>query len=394
MKRIIQLLVIVLVILTPKLAHSSSDVTVSIVNFYPGPEIFELEGHTALRLQAPDMDIAVSYGMFSFDDPNFVYRFVKGETDYWVGVVPWQTFVDSYVRQKRRIVEHVIDMTPEQRQRLFQLLDQNLLPQNRVYRYNYIRDNCATRPLRIIEKAMGDSIILGVPESPVANPTFRNIMRHYHANYPWYQFGIDLCLGPGIDTPLDNREMAFAPAVLDGQLLSATVNGKPLVSRTIVVNDVPAANAIEPATPWVQSPMAVALLWLAITIAITVCNIRRHKLSRWFDTIMFVAYFIPGCIIFYLVTISLHAATTPNWLILWLNPLLIIPVVCLWIKRTQKLLICWQLINFALLIAFFVAVTISGQSINSAFIPFIVAEIIRCGNYLYITRRKTPRKVN
>lgn len=394
MMRFIRLLAIILALLTPWLAHSTADTTVSIVNFYPGPEIFELEGHTALRLQTSDMDIAVSYGMFNFDDPNFVYRFVKGETDYRVGIVPWQPFVDSYLRQKRRIVEHVVDMTPQQLERLFNLLDQNLLPQNRVYRYNYIRDNCATRPLRIIEKAMGDTILLGAPTSPLPNPTFRNIMRHYHVNYPWYQFGIDLCLGPGIDNNINNREVAFAPAVLDGQLISATVNGKPLVSRTIVVNDVPADNAVEQPTPWMLTPMAVALLWLVIAIGITVYDIRRHKVSRWFDTLMLVACFIPGCIIFYLVTISLHAATTPNWLILWLNPLLIIPAVCLWIKRAQKLLICWQFINFALLMAFAVAVPLSGQSINSAFIPLIVAEIIRGGNYLYITHKKTSTAAN
>ena len=71
------------------------------------------------------------------------------------------------------------------------------------------------RPLRAVELALGDSIILG-PAPFEANSfprhTFRNIMRHYHANYPWYQFGIDLALGSGIDYELSRREMAFAPA--------------------------------------------------------------------------------------------------------------------------------------------------------------------------------------
>ena len=30
--------------------------------------------------------------MFSFDTPHFVYRFVKGETDYQLGITPYSYF--------------------------------------------------------------------------------------------------------------------------------------------------------------------------------------------------------------------------------------------------------------------------------------------------------------
>ena len=72
-----------------------SDTIISFVNFYPGPDIYELEGHSVLRIQLPDNDIAISYGTYDFEQPNFVYRFVKGETDYWVTAVPWQYMADN-----------------------------------------------------------------------------------------------------------------------------------------------------------------------------------------------------------------------------------------------------------------------------------------------------------
>lgn len=72
------------------------DTVVSFVNFYSGPDIYELEGHSALRIDMPAGDFAISYGTYNFDQPNFVYRFVKGETDYWVTAVPWQYMDNAY----------------------------------------------------------------------------------------------------------------------------------------------------------------------------------------------------------------------------------------------------------------------------------------------------------
>lgn len=372
-----------------------SDTIISIVNFYPGQEIFELEGHTALRVRMPNNDMAVSYGMFSFDDPNFVYRFVKGETDYWVGVVPWAYFAENYELHGRRIVEHQLNMSAEQRNRLLELLDENLKPENRVYRYNYIFDNCATRPLRIVELAMGDSIVLGnVAPDMAEDATFRDVMRHYHRNYPWYQFGIDLCLGPGMDRAMTNRERSFAPVVLDAQLLGAKVAGKPLVANTIVLNNVAEDEAVDGPTPWYLTPMSVFVLLLIIAILLTFRDVRRRKVTRWFDTILFFSFFVEGCIIFYLVTVSTHEATTPNWLIVWLNPLCIIPAVCEWIKRAEKLLIWYQIINFAVLLLLVVAWPWLGQSANPAFVPMIATTMIRSASYVYITRNKESHKSN
>ena len=54
----------------------------------PGTEIYALFGHTALRYEdtARGEDWVFNYGMFSFNTPRFIYRFVKGETDYELGV--------------------------------------------------------------------------------------------------------------------------------------------------------------------------------------------------------------------------------------------------------------------------------------------------------------------
>lgn len=108
----------VLCLIASTVRGEQADTVVSLVNFYPGHEIYELEGHTALRIRMPGGDYAISYGTYDFDQPNFVYRFVKGETDYWVTAMPWP-HVETYYRSRgRRIVEHVLDFDKSQKARL------------------------------------------------------------------------------------------------------------------------------------------------------------------------------------------------------------------------------------------------------------------------------------
>ena len=371
-----------------------NDTTVCFVNFYPGSDIYELEGHSALRITLPDNDLAISYGTYDFEQPNFVYRFVKGETDYWVTAVPWQYMEAAYRRDGRRIVSHHIDLTADQKLRLIELLAENLQPQNRTYRYNYVKDNCATRPLGMLEKALGDSISLVPTDLPYAGAqTCRSVMRHYHSNYPWYQFGIDLALGSGIDYTLSEREKSFAPVILDRQLHGATVGGKKLVGSVDVINDTAPDAAVLAPTPWYATPMTVCCLVLISAILLTFRDIRRHKVSRWFDAALYGIFGLAGCLISFLVFISVHEATSPNILLLWLNPLCFIPTIFIWIKRCRLIIFSYQIVNFVALLIL-IAFSIAGyQSLNTAFYPLILADAIRSTSYIFLNIKSIKCRV-
>ena len=89
-------------------------VQVSLITCSPGRDIYELCGHTALRVRSGDMDMAVNYGIFDFNAPNFVYRFVKGETDYMVAAYPFEHFMEGYQRQGRSVTEQPLNLTSRQ----------------------------------------------------------------------------------------------------------------------------------------------------------------------------------------------------------------------------------------------------------------------------------------
>ncbi len=365
---------------------TAPDTVISFVNFYPGSEIYELEGHSVLRIELPDNDLAISYGTYDFNQPNFVYRFVKGETDYWVTAMPWAYVADSYIRDGRRIVSHRLDLSPDQKKKIIDLVADNLQPENRTYRYNYVKDNCATRPLDLVRKALApDSLILGEAPAPLdREQSFRSIMRHYHRNYPWYQFGIDLALGSGIDYTLTNDEKSFAPALLDHQLMSATIGGRPIVSRTDVINDAAPDAAVLGPTSTLASPLTVCWLIFALVAAITLYDLRYSRQSKLLDALLYGVFGLAGCLIAFLVFISVHEATSPNIVLLWLNPLCFIPVIFIWINRCKVIIFSYQIVNFVALMAILILAACGVQTLNAAFIPLILADATRAAYYIYL----------
>lgn len=273
-------------------AGASDTAVVSLLTCSEGREIYELEGHTGLRIQHPLYgDFTVNWGVFDFDSPGFVYRFVKGETDYIAAAVSTDRFLEAYRRQGRTVREQTLRLTPAQTDRLVDMIMTNIRPENRVYRYNYVLDNCATRPLMMIEKAIGDTLTLGSKALEGRDATtFRNVMRHYHRNYPWYQFGIDTALGSGIDRPISQRETGFAPVVLADMIAGATTPG----GEQLTLSDgyLIGSSATPPApagpTPWTLTPMfwASVIFLLAIWVSIRQKQ-GRAKAARWFDTLYF-----------------------------------------------------------------------------------------------------------
>ncbi|MCM1504557.1 MAG: DUF4105 domain-containing protein [Muribaculum sp.] len=369
---------------------SDNDSTeISLIINSPGPDIYELEGHATIRIKRGAIDYAVNYGVFDFDSPNFVGRFVSGQTDYIVAAYPFSAFLRSYGNAGRGITEYTLNLTPDEAQKLTDLLSVNLLPQNRTYRYNYVKDNCATRPLDMIERAVGGEISFPKPPASCRPSSFRDAMRNHHANYPWYQFGIDLALGSGIDYPISNREMAFSPELLGEMLPSATIVAGDGTTRALVKSTTKLLEERPEGTPagptiWYMTPMSVALLLLAITLIITLRDLHRRRVTRWWDFSIFTLQGIAGIVLAYLVFISVHEATSPNWLLLWLNPLCMIVPTCIYIKKCKGLVFCYEIVNFVALIILSVVWPFVNQSGNYAFIPLIVTDAMLSGRYIYI----------
>ena len=184
-------------------ATENDSIRLSLLTCAPGEEIYSLFGHTAIRYENPSrgIDAVFNYGIFSFSAPNFVLRFALGETDYQLGATDYEYFAKEYEYDGRSVWQQVLNLTNEEKTELIRLLEENYRPQNRVYRYNFFYDNCATRPRDKIEESIEGQVVY--PTTPPDNArSFRDIVHQYCQGHPWARFGIELPPDK-LSTPLD-----------------------------------------------------------------------------------------------------------------------------------------------------------------------------------------------
>ena len=216
-------------------ANSNDSIRLSLLTCAPGEVIYTLFGHTAIRYENPSqgIDVVFNYGLFSFDIPNFALRFSLGETDYRLGVIDYPHFAGEYAYFGRSVWQQTLNLNNEEKAELIRLLQENYRPENRVYRYNFFYDNCATRPRDKIEESIAGKVIYPV-EPQDGSRTFREIVHQYCKGHPWARFGIDLCIGSEADRPITQRQMMFAPFYLMDAFAGAQITGdsiqRPLVT--------------------------------------------------------------------------------------------------------------------------------------------------------------------
>lgn len=365
------------------------ELIVSIVTCDPGPDVYELCGHTAIRIRSESMDSVWNYGIFDFSSPNFIYRFCKGETDYMVYGYQFERFLPAYVRRGSKVTEQVLDLTQEEARDLRKLLQVESRPENRVYRYNYVRDNCATRPWKRINRASGREILL--PDT-LFFPTFRSEMRFFHRNYPWYQFGIDLVLGSGLDYPLARDEDTFAPPVLAAKLADGSIGGKPIVRETNIIFPGYYDPTLPP-TPWWCTPMAAGILMFLLSIATMFAFVLRRSLWRWWIFFYFLVAGLAGCIVAFLVFLSEHEATSPNVMIIWLNPLQLVVAVGIWFKSWRKAVrvMAFYGLAAALVLTLLLGTPLGKQVANPAVWPMLWS-IIPLSITILLTRKENIKR--
>ncbi len=370
----------------------SDSISVSLVTYYPGSLEYELYGHAGIKIGfANGAGVFYNYGIFDFNSPNFTYRFVKGDAEYMVRGYSSEYMLRGYSR--RKVVEQVLNFNQAQAYRAAAYLYENALPWNAKYIYNYVKDNCSTRPRDIIELATGGTI-----EYPAMKDTttYRQMMHKYNANYAWSQFGIDMALGQGLDYTLNYREQMFVPMVLMEACAGATFLRDsirvPLVKETIILNDGNEQGDILPPTPWWLTPLFVGVLVFALALLLSWRDVKKKKVSRWFDMILYLSMSLYGMLLFFLIFVSMHEATSPNWNGVWINPFYLVPTVLMWIKSAKRVLYCYHFANFALLIAFIAGSLFLPQEFNIAFLPMIAILMLRSANYLIINKKSTTNK--
>ena len=364
-------------------ASPMDSVRISLLTCAPGSEIYALFGHSAIRYENPakQQDWVFNYGMFSFKDPNFVMRFVKGETDYQLGVIPFNYFEAEYALRGSSVYQQVLNLTDEEKVRLIRLLEENYHPSNRVYRYNYFYDNCTTRARDKIEESIDGKVVYPENEKEIS---FRDIVHEFTAGSEWSEFGIDLCLGSEADTPIDERKQMFAPFYMLEAARNAMINRAdtvvPLIREEFKIVD--AYLDDEPAFP--LSPMTCSLILLLVTILLVGWGIRKGRMLWGWNVFMFALQGLGGCIIAFLFFFSVHPTVGSNWLMIILNPLplLYLPVMTYKAIKGKKDPYHW--FNAVCLTSFMIFVPLIPQEFNATVLPLALSLLLVSVGHLYL----------
>lgn len=387
MRRFLGILVCLIMCSTCLHAGSSDSIRFSLLTCAPGTEIYSLFGHTALRYEnlSRGEDWVYNYGMFSFRTPNFVMRFVKGETDYQLGRIPYIYFREEYAQRGSSVYQQELNLSEGEKIKLLRLLEENYLPKNRVYRYNYFFDNCTSRARDKVEEALDGKVVY--PSNPDAK-TFRSIIHEYTAGYPWSEFGIDLCLGSEADEPIDERKQMFAPFYMLAFARDAKIqrNGE---EESFVKTEMKAVDVEREApSAGFLTPLCVAILLLVFTAWMVYVSIRQRKVFWLWDAILFGAQGIGGCIIAFLFFCSVHPTVGSNWLLIMLNPLPLLYLPVLIYKGIKGRKDSFHWINAVYLTLFIIAMPFLPQKFPTTIVPLALTLWLCSVGHIYLYKKK------
>ncbi len=354
-----------------------SNLEVSLLTCSPGDELYSAFGHTAIRVN----DMVFNYGMFNFNTEGFYLKFVSGQTDYELGVEIMQGFERQYERRNRSVIEQKLNLTNEEKAALFNALIENTRPENKTYRYNFVFDNCATRPRVKIEECLKGAIKYDVKEE---NESYRKLIEKYVGEDSWIKFGIDILIGAEADKTASFFDRLFLPDELMNAFATARRdNGERLVTETeeIVSQDKDEDDDEDNGV----TPLAVAVI--AMTI-ISIASLLFPRKLKALDFVLFLVTGLLGVVITYLCFFSLHPLVGENYNLLWLNPLHLIIPLTIFIKKARKILM-----GVYLLTALAAVVAISGyiylpQEFNIAFLPFMAIIVVRALSAIKTLRQK------
>ena len=243
-----------------------SELRVYLLTMGPGERVWERFGHNAIWIRDPasQPDTAYNYGLFDFQQENFLLRFIRGQMWYWMAGFPAEAYVRTYVRDNRSVWIQELNLPPAARLQLREFLRWNEQPEHRFYHYDYYRDNCSTRVRDALDRVLGGAIKAQTAGLPTGT-TYRFHTQRLTANDPPVSTGLLLALGPGVDRPISAWEEMFLPLALREHARRVVLPGPngttvPLVAgeRTLFESTAPEPPAAPPSwLPWYAAVGAV-----------------------------------------------------------------------------------------------------------------------------------------
>lgn len=380
-------------------AQSVNDsVTVSLLTCSPGGEVYELYGHTAVLVSVPGAvrtdSVVFNYGVFDETQPNFIWRFMMGKTDYMVQAMPYFFFREEYERRGSEIICQQINLTQEEALTLFAMLQEECFRNNGVYRYNFLTNNCTSKSNDIVQAAL-EACGSRIRYKEQDKKTYRQSLHEYTQDSPWAQLGDDILLGANTDTLLDDHAMRFLPYHLKAYFDAASIcdsmgTARPLVQQTVTLL---AKRDVVREKGFPLSPVVCALIFLGIMLLLFALEYWTKHMMWGLDILLMPSVGAAGLLITFMFLFSEHPTLDSNWQIWVFNPL---PLLCMpWVVLCafKHKRCAYHYVYAAILTLFLIAAPWIPQTFSSVTVILALALLVRPLSYIFNFSRLKPRRV-
>ena len=360
----------------------SADARISWITHSPSEKAIHLAfGHTSIRIQDKGMDVSFNYGVFDFDSPNFYLNYVFGRLMYSVAAFPFAREKQEAALQGISLWEQELNLSYRQKQAFYNQLKENIRPENRTYRYHYFKNNCANKPLNILQATLLNDITLHYDTLAEKKETYRTLINKTLQYYPFLHLGMNIVLGSVTDKTLSYREYLFLPAYIQQVFMHTSIRdeGRDESSphKPLVRNE---GRILEGNAKWVRKPYVEILIW-SILIIILFFTYREHQKNTdygmFIDAPLLFLLGILGNLILFMWFATAHESQG-NYNILWAMPTHLIACIWLIIRRKRDIFMRYYYIaSSVVLVLVILGWRWFPQSLPTLILPLLIGVLIR-----------------
>lgn len=292
------------------LRNTDDFIIASLVIADKGDVLYAEFGHAAIRMQCPTFEMDYVFTSESEDASNKVLAFLSGKLEMGDVALPTEEYLDVYRAEKRGVREYYFNLSPKQKQALWQAWDNRITSD--VTPYDYYERGCARVCRLAVEDAIGANTIHYAPWPARFQQTTRELARDASNDAGWTQWFICFVCGTEFDqVDIAPKNKLILPQDLLNAWIQASVDGHALLNsqahELVPEGKIPEAH-------W-YSPIRVMCVLFALAL------LSWFTEKKYIDWLILGLYSVIGFFMFYLLAFSNLCCTGWNWMILAFNPL-------------------------------------------------------------------------
>jgi hypothetical protein len=256
----------------------------------------------------------------------------------------------------RDVTIYKLNISHDRELELYKFLENDILPENRVYLYDHFYDNCSTRICDAI-----DIITEGEFSKTYSIPsekTLRMQLRQTTWNRPFMDWLLNFALNGSIDRPATELEGMFLPHELEQGVSKMMIHDEqgepqPFVSEINIFNRAEGRDEIREFPP-ARWPIGLATgVFLAAAAWLLSKNSRSKRIKRnstaVYSALLSFILAIPGTLLFFMACFTDHTFAYWNMNLMFINPFLFVTFIFslrLLINKNSSLISihrCWSI---------------------------------------------------